>query len=84
MEVRSAPRALTALEEAGQGPPEFLARRTSGDSGDLCQGDHMENQFRLERGCQILSSYCTDACDELWVITDNHFSISKIPLPDEY
>jgi hypothetical protein len=38
----------------------------------------------MERGFQIFSSYRTHAGDELWVITDNHFSITTILLPDEY
>ena len=83
-QVVSTPGALAALRKAGQGPPEFLARHASGDWGDLCEADRQENQFSLQRGFQIFSSYRTDAGDELWVITDNHFSITTIFLPDEY
>lgn len=83
-QVVSTPGALAALRKAGQGPLEFLARHASGDWGDLCEADRQENQFSRERGFQILSSYRTDAGDELWVITDNHFSITTILLPEEY
>jgi len=76
--------ALAALRKAGQGQPEFLARHANGDWGDLCEADRQENQFSLERGFQVFSSYRTDAGDELWIITDNHFSITTILLPDEY
>jgi len=38
----------------------------------------------LERSSQIFSSYRTAAGDELWIITDNHFSITTILLPKEY
>jgi len=44
----------------------------------------MENQFSLEGGFQIFSSYRTGAGDELWIITGNHFSITTILLPEEY
>lgn len=83
-QVVTTPGALAALEKAGQGPPEFLRRHTSGDWGDLCPADRMENQFSLERGFQIFSSNRTGAGDELWIITDNHFSITTILVPQEY
>ena len=83
-QVVTTPAALAALRKAGQRPPEFLKRHASGDWGDLCQVDRTENQFGLERGFQIFSSYRTDAGDELWIITDNHFSITTILLPKEY
>jgi hypothetical protein len=76
--------ALASLEKAGQAPAEFLWRHASGDWGDLCDEDRQENQFSLERGFQIFSSYRTRAGDELWIITDNHFSITTILLPQEY
>jgi hypothetical protein len=83
-QIVTTPAALAALEKAGQGPPEFLRRHASGDWGDLCEEDRRENQFSLECGFRIFSSYRTDAGDELWVITDNHFSITTILLPEEY
>jgi hypothetical protein len=76
--------ALATLEEAGQAPTEFLRRHASGDWGDLCPEGRQENQFSLQRGFQIFSSYRTRAGDELWIITDNHFSITTILLPKEY
>jgi hypothetical protein len=83
-QIVTTPAALAALEKAGQGPPEFLARHASGDWGDLCPEDRKENQCGLACGFQIFSSYRTDAGDELWVITDDHFSITTILLPEEY
>jgi hypothetical protein len=82
-QVVSTPGALAALRKAGQGPRELLARHASGDWGHLCAEDREANQFSLERGFPIFSSYRTDAGDELWVITDDHFSITTILLPDE-
>jgi hypothetical protein len=73
--------ALASLEKAAQEPTEFLWRHASGDWGDLCAEDRQENQFSLERGFQVFSSYRTRAGDELWIITDNHVSITTILLP---
>jgi hypothetical protein len=83
-QIGTTPAVLATLEKAAQGPAEFLWRHASGDWGDLCPEDRQENQFSLERGFQIFSSYRTRAVDELWIITDNHFSITKILLPKEY
>ncbi len=49
--------ALAALEKAGQEPQEFLSRHVHGEWGDLCEEDSKENQFSLERGFRLLSSY---------------------------
>jgi hypothetical protein len=79
------PGALAALEKAGQTPLEFLARHVRGDWGELSEEERKENQFSLERGCRLLSSYRTDASDtKLWVITEADRSVTTILLPDEY
>jgi hypothetical protein len=83
-ELVTTPGALAALRKAGQSPPEFLARHADGDWGDLCERDRQQNQFSLERGLPIFSSYRTHAGDELWVITDRQFSTTTILLPEEY
>ena len=62
-QVVATPGALAALEKAGQGPQEFLSRHVHGDWGDLCEEDRKENQFSLERGFRLLSSYRTNAGD---------------------
>jgi hypothetical protein len=83
-QIVTTPGALAAFEKAGQALPEFLTRHASGDWGDLCPEDRKENEFSLERGFQIFSSYFTEVGDELWIITDHHFSITTILLPQEY
>jgi hypothetical protein len=64
-QIVTTPAALATLEKAAQGPPEFLWRHASGDWEHLCPKDRQENQFSLERGFQIFSSYRTAAGDEL-------------------
>jgi hypothetical protein len=78
------PGALAALEKAGQGPLDFLSRHGHGDWGDLCEEDRRENQFSLERGFRLLSSYRTLADAKLYVITEADRSVTTILLPEEY
>jgi hypothetical protein len=82
-QIVATPAALATLEKAGEEPVKFLHRHANGDWGDLCPEDREENQFGLEHGFQILSSYRTCAGYALWVITGNHFSITTILLPQE-
>ena len=83
-QVVATPGALTALQKAGQQPQEFLARHLQGDWGDLCEEDRRENQFSLERGFRLLSSYRTLADVKLYVITEADRSVTTILLPEEY
>jgi len=55
------PGALTALEKAGQNAMEFLSRHVTGDWGDIPEEDRKENQYSLEHGFRLLSSYRTNA-----------------------
>ena len=84
-QVVATPGALAALEKAGQGPQEFLSRHVHGDWGDLCEEDRKENQFSLDRGFRLLSSYRTNTGDtKVWVITEADRSVTTILLPEEY
>jgi type IV secretory pathway ATPase VirB11/archaellum biosynthesis ATPase len=55
------PGALAALEKSGQSPMDFLSRHVTGDWGELSEDDRKENQFSVEKGFRILSSYKTNA-----------------------
>jgi hypothetical protein len=83
-QIVATPGALAALEKAGQQPQEFLARHVCGQWGDLCEEDRRENQFSLERGFRLLSSYRTNADEKIWIITESDRSVTTILLPDEY
>jgi type IV secretory pathway ATPase VirB11/archaellum biosynthesis ATPase len=55
------PGALAALEKSGQSPMDFISRHVTGDWGELSEDDRKENQFSVEKGFRILSSYKTNA-----------------------
>ena len=78
------PGALAALEKSGQSPVDFVSRHVTGDWGEIPQEDHKENQFSLEKGFRLLSSYRTSANDVVWVITESSRSHTTLLLPDEY
>jgi hypothetical protein len=75
------PGALAALEKSGKSSMEFLARRVA---GEIPEEDRKENQFSLEKGFRLLSSYRTSANDVVWVITEASRSHTTLLLPDEY
>lgn len=78
------PGALSALEEAGQSPFEFLMRHASGDWGEVCNEDREENELALREGFQLMSIYRTKKDTRLWVITEADRSVTTILLPEEY
>jgi hypothetical protein len=78
------PGALAALEKSGQNAMELLSRHVTGDWGEIPEEDKKENQFSLENGFRLMSSYRTTAGDRVWVITEGTRSHTTLLLPDEY
>lgn len=76
--------AMTALVESGQTPLEFLVRHVTGDWGELPPEDIQENEFSLENGLRLFSSYRTSKDEKLWVITEWDRSVTTLLLPLEY
>ena len=78
------PAALTALEEAGQSPSEFLHRHVNGDFGELDAEDRQANEDALIHGERLLSSYLTKMGTKIWVITEADRSSTTLLLPEDY
>jgi hypothetical protein len=78
------PGALAALEKSGQSPVDFLSRHVTGDWGEVPEEDRKENQFSLEKGFRLMSSYRTTANNVVWVITESSRSHTTLLLPSEY
>ena len=83
--IVSTPGALDALARANQQPHDFLNRHAAGDWGaELSEEDKAENEYSLEHGFRILSSYKTAAGEKLWLITESDRSVTTLLLPEEY
>ncbi len=76
--------ARETLENSNQTAAEFLARHQSGDWGDVCKDDKIENELSVIQGYRILSSYKTSKDVNIWVITEADRNPSTILLPSEY
>jgi len=83
-QIVATPGALDALARANQQAGHFLNRHVSGDWGDLSSEDRTENEYSLQHGFRILSSYKTAAGEKLWLITEADRSVTTLLLPEEY
>jgi hypothetical protein len=83
-QIVATPGALAALKKAGQQPGEFLTRHVNREWGDLSDEDRKENDYSLEHGFRVFSSYRSNAGDKLWVITEADRSATTLLLPEEY
>ena len=78
------PGALAALQKAGQSPTEFLSLHVRGQWGDIPEEDRQENEYSLEHGFRLLSSYRTNANETIWIVTESDRSVTTFLLPCEY
>ena len=81
-QIVATPGALS-LEDQGVNLLLYLHRHLSGDWGDLDDEDKAENDFSIEHGFRILSSYNTQE-GRLWIITEADRSVTTFLLPEEY
>lgn len=81
--VVATPGALNTLVVAGQDPVELLDRHLEGDWGDVPPEDAKENDFSVEHGFRIVSSYPIGG-GRVWIITEADRSSTCILLPEEY
>ena len=82
--VVATPGVLDALAAAAVDPAALLARHVVGDWGDLAEEDWKENEFSLNRGFRLLSSYCLPDGGKVWIITEADRSATTLLLPSEY
>ena len=83
-QIVATPGALATLKKSGQQPGEFLTRHVNREWGDLSDVDRKENDYSLEHGFRLLSSYRTNVGDRLWIITESDRTVTTILLPEEY
>jgi hypothetical protein len=78
------PGSLAALQKAGQSPAEFLSLHVRGQWGNISEEDRRENEYSLDHGFRLLSSYRTNANETIWVVTGSDRSVTTLLLPSEY
>ena len=78
------PGALSALEDSGQNPGDFLSRHIAGDWGDICPEDRGLNEVALAARARILSVYTLKTGVKVWIITEADRASTCILLPSEY
>ncbi len=83
-QIVATPGASIALQKAGQEPGEFLRRHVNREWGYLTPEDRKQNDYSLEHGFRLLSSYRTNAGDKLWIITESDRSVTTLLLPEDY
>lgn len=83
-QIVATPGALKALVRANQQPDHFLRQHASGDWGELSNADKVENEYSVQNGFRLLSSYRTATGEKLWLITEADRSVTTLLLPEEY
>lgn len=73
------PGAIEALEEAAQSPQDFINRHSRLEQGELCDEDHGENLFSVDKPLRIFSAFKTVRGEKLWVITEADRSTTTPP-----
>lgn len=81
--IVATPAVLAHLNKQGINAQPYLARHVGGDWGDVPPEDAKENQFSVEQGFRILSSY-NIAGERVWVITEADRSATTLLFPSEY
>jgi hypothetical protein len=76
--------ALEVLGSVEVSPSELLERHAAGDWGDVPPEDARENEYNLERGLGVLSSYPLPSGERVWIVTEADRSSTSIITPDEY
>lgn len=78
------PGAIEVLAEAGQSPQEFISRHARLEQGKLCDEDHKENLFSVDKPLRIFSAFKTTRGVKIWCITEADRSATTLLLPSEY
>jgi hypothetical protein len=82
--VVATPGALEVLGHLEISPSELVERHASGDWGEVPSEDARENEYALEYGFRVMSSYPLSGGVRVWVITERDRSLTTILLPPEY
>jgi hypothetical protein len=82
-QLTATPRALVALEIAGQQPCDLLMRHMAGDWGVVDAIECRANDDAVAEGTQLLSAYPLDTGEIVCVVTSADRTSTCVMLPDE-
>lgn len=82
--VVATPGALEVLGNLEVSPSELVERHAAGDWGDVPSEDARENEYGLQYGFRVISSYPLPGGERIWVITEADRSSTCLLLPTEY
>jgi len=77
-------RAFSKMIELGISASDLIFRHVTGDWGDLCGSDQLENFNAILSGTRVFSSYVIKADTTIWIITEGDRFTTTILLPDDY
>lgn len=82
--VVATPGAQEALAAYGNLGLRLLVRHVTGDRGDVCEADAVENDLSVAEDYRILSAYHLPDDQKIWIITEADRSATTFLLPEEY
>jgi hypothetical protein len=82
--IVATPDCIKAMEEAGNGPGDFLSRHQSGDWGECDKEDAKENDLSIDKRLRIISVYRTKLGVKIRCITEADRSSTTLLLPADY
>ncbi len=82
--IVATPGALEAFRASGEDVLDYLERHLSGDWGEVCTEDKLENERSLVNGWRILSAYTLSNGTKIWIITEADRSSTCVLLPEDY
>jgi hypothetical protein len=83
-QIVATPGAIVAMQKSGDSANALLMRHSSGDWGDVCEGDKKLNDEGNHGGDRLLSAYKLRDETTIWIITEADRSVTTFLLPDEY
>ena len=83
-QVVATPGALSLLNEQQVHPIDLLERHVRGDWGSVCVEDAQSNDWAVQKGERLLSSYSLGSGLKVWIITESDRSVTTLLLPEEY